>query len=178
MEAYTGFADLYDIFMDNVPYIEWTKLVTDILTKYKINDGIILELGCGTGIITELLADEGYDMIGVDLSEDMLNVAMEKRMENGLDILYLCQDMREFELYGTVAATISLCDSLNYITDITELVQVFKLVNNYLDPGGIFLFDFNTPREYQSKERQVPIIDTKEDITMIRSEERRVGKEC
>ena len=81
-------------------------------------------------------------MIGADNSEDMLELAMEKRISSGYDILYLLQDMREFELYGTVRAVVSVCDSVNYITDPEELEHVFWLVNNYLDPGGIFLFDF------------------------------------
>ena len=97
-----------------------------------------MDLGCGTGTMTEKLADYGYDMIGVDNSEDMLELAMEKRMESGKDILYLLQDMREFELYGTVRAIVSVCDSVNYITEPEELEEVFRLVNNYLDPKGVF----------------------------------------
>ena len=88
-------------------------------------------------------------MIGVDNSEDMLELAMEKRIASGHDILYLLQDMREFELYGTVRAVVSVCDSVNYITEPEELAGVFRLVNNYLDPGGIFLFDFNTEYKYR-----------------------------
>ena len=74
---------------------------------------------------------------------------LEKKLESGLDILYLEQDMREFELYGTVRAVVSVCDSLNYILEDEELVKVFRLVNNYLDPGGIFLFDLNTIDKYR-----------------------------
>ena len=92
---------------------------------------------------------KGFDMIGVDNSEDMLELAMEKRMESGKDILYLLQDMREFELYGTVRAIVSVCDSVNYITEPEELEEVFRLVNNYLDPKGVFLFDFNTIYKYK-----------------------------
>ena len=77
----------------------------------------MLDLGCGTGTMTEILAGYGYDMIGADNSEDMLELAMEKRIQSGHDILYLLQDMREFELYGTVRAVVSVCDSVNYITD-------------------------------------------------------------
>lgn len=79
----------------------------------------------------------GYDMIGVDNSADMLEIAMEKKEASGHDILYLLQDMRAFELYGTVRAVLSVCDSVNYMTDPADLLQVFRLVNNYLDPGGI-----------------------------------------
>ena len=130
--------------MDNTPYEKWGGFVLDRLRRAGIEDGILLDLGCGTGNMTELLADAGYDMIGVDLSEEMLNVAMEKRACSGHEILYLAQDMREFELYGTVRAVVCFCDSLNYLLEEEELAQCFRLVNNYLDPGGLFIFDFNT----------------------------------
>mgnify|MGYP003164972605 CR=1 FL=1 len=133
MEAYTSFARVYDIFMDNVPYKEWADYLGKILKEYGIDDGLVLDLGCGTGSMTEMLASSGYDMIGVDNAEEMLEIAMEKKVESGHDILYLLQDMREFELYGTVRAVISACDSVNYITDDEDLTEVFRLVNNYLD---------------------------------------------
>ena len=144
MESYGRFAGVYDVFMDNVNYREWADYIIETLAQDGIRDGLVLELGCGTGTVTEMLADAGYDMIGIDNSEEMLAEAMEKRMESGQDILYLQQDMQEFELYGTVRAIVSVCDSLNYITEREELLQVFRLVNNYLDPQGIFIFDFNT----------------------------------
>lgn len=149
MEAYTGFAAVYDTFMDNVPYREWGEYIHSMLCEKGVKDGLVLDLGCGTGTMTEILAGYGYDMIGADNSEDMLELAMEKRRQSGHDILYLLQDMREFELYGTVRAVVSVCDSLNYITDPEDLENVFRLVNNYLDPGGIFLFDFNTEYKYR-----------------------------
>lgn len=149
LEAYTGFAAVYDTFMDNVPYREWGGYIHSMLCEKGVKDGLVLDLGCGTGTMTEILAGYGYDMIGADNSEDMLELAMEKRIQSGHDILYLLQDMREFELYGTVRAVVSVCDSLNYITDPEDLENVFRLVNNYLDPGGIFLFDFNTEYKYR-----------------------------
>ncbi len=149
MEAYTSFAKVYDTFMDNVPYEEWADYVEQILKSYHITDGLLLDLGCGTGNLTEQMADKGYDMIGVDNAEDMLQAALEKKAANHHDILYLLQDMREFELYGTVRAVISICDSMNYITEEEDLLTVFRLVNNYLDPKGIFIFDMNTIYKYQ-----------------------------
>lgn len=149
MDAYTSFAEVYDTFMDNVPYEEWAAYLYGILKEYGIRDGLVLELGCGTGSMTELLAEKGYDMIGVDNSEDMLELALEKRVKSGHDILYLLQDMQGFELYGTVRAVVSVCDSINYVTDEEELEEVFRLVNNYLDPQGIFIFDFNTEYKYR-----------------------------
>lgn len=149
MDAYTSFASVYDTFMDNVPYREWGEYLHGLLEEHGIRDGILLDLGCGTGTMTEILAGFGYDMIGVDNSEDMLEIAMEKKEASGHDILYLLQDMREFELYGTVKAAVSVCDSLNYITEPSDLKSVFSLVNNYLDPKGIFIFDFNTDYKYR-----------------------------
>ena len=149
MEASTSFAYVYDTFMDNVPYGEWARHIREKLCEHGVTDGIVLDLGCGTGTMTERLAGYGYDMIGGDNSEEMLELAMEKKTESGYDILYLLQDMRGFELYGTVRAVVSVCDSVNYITEPDELEEVFRLVNNYLDPKGIFLFDFNTVHKYR-----------------------------
>ena len=149
MEAYTGFAEVYDVFQDNVPYEEWCSYVTGLLKEYQVMDGLVMDLGCGTGSLTGLMARSGYDMIGIDNSGEMLQIAMNKRNASGLDILYLLQDMRGFELYGTVKAVISICDSMNYIMEYQELVEVFRLVNNYLDPKGVFIFDLNTEYKYR-----------------------------
>ena len=170
MEAYTEFATVYDTFMDNVPYEAWEKYLVDILKAEGINDGLLLELGCGTGRMTRLLAAEGYDMIGVDNSEEMLSVAREYTMEN-TEILYLLQDMREFELYGTIRAVVSVCDSMNYIMSEEDLRQVFSLVNNYLDPSGIFIFDMNTRYKYEELLGDNSFCETREDDLFRRYEE-------
>lgn len=167
MEAYKSFAHVYDIFMDNIDYPVWGQYLTELLREYGIADGLVLELGCGTGSMTELLSQAGYDMIGVDNSEDMLEIAMDKRVESGRDILYLMQDMREFELYGTVRAVVSVCDSMNYILEEDELLQVFRLVNNYLDPGGMFIFDMNTPYKYRELLGDNTIAENREEAGFI-----------
>ena len=167
MEAYTSFAEVYDTFMDNVPYEEWAEYLAELLQEYDIEDGLVLDLGCGTGSLTEILATKGYDMIGADGSAEMLEIAMEKKTQNGHDILYLLQDMREFELYGTVRAVVSVCDCVNYITDEKELEQVFRLVNNYLDPEGIFIFDFNTEYKYKEILGEQTIAEDREDCSFI-----------
>ena len=167
MEAYTEFADVYDTFMDETPYGEWCEFLVRILEEYKVPKGLVLDLGCGTGTLTRMLSREGYDMIGVDNAEQMLAIAMEKTEESGENILYLLQDMREFELYGTVGAVISVCDSLNYLLEEEELVQTFKLVNNYLDPGGIFIFDFNTVYKYRDVIGDTTIAENREDCSFI-----------
>lgn len=145
MSAYEGFAEVYDTFMEDTPYDLWTEYLIEIFKKHSLNNNtnIIAELGCGTGNMTQRLAGKGFDMIGIDISESMLAKAREKTSSD-LNILYLNQDMREFELYGTADAIISMCDSINYITEEKELLEVFKLVNNYLEPKGLFVFDINT----------------------------------
>lgn len=148
MEAYAGFAHVYDEFMDNIPYGEWSRYLISLLQENGVNDGMVCDLGCGTGNVTRELKKAGYDMIGIDCSAQMLSIARGNSQQEG--ILYLEQDMREMELYGTVAAAVSICDSMNYLLCEEDLVRVFSLVNNYLDEGGIFIFDLNT--EYKFRE--------------------------
>lgn len=162
------------MFMDNIPYEEWCVYLTGLLEEYGVREGLVLDLGCGTGTLTRLLAAQGYDMIGVDLSDEMLEIAMEKQaeqmeQEDGIpgNILYLNQDMREFELYGTVRAVVSICDSMNYLMEYEDLVQVFKLVNNYLDPGGVFIFDLNTLYKYQEELGEQTIAENREEGSFI-----------
>lgn len=167
MEAYTSFAQVYDEFMDNIPYETGCRYLCRLLEQYNIRNGLVAELGCGTGTLTELLSASGYDMIGIDASADMLELAQAKKNESHQDILYLLQDMRAFELYGTVRAFISFCDSLNYITDPSELETVFRLVNNYLDPKGCFIFDVHTPYYYQTVLGDTTIAEDREHQSFI-----------
>ena len=167
MEAYTDFANVYDTFMDETPYEEWCEFLVQKMEEYKVPKGLVLDLGCGTGTLTQMLSENGYDMIGVDNSEQMLAIAMEKRELSGENILYLLQDMREFELYGTVGAVISVCDSLNYLLEEEDLVQTFRLVNNYLDPKGIFIFDFNTVYKYKEVIGDATIAENREECSFI-----------
>ncbi len=204
MEAYTGFAQVYDTFMDDTPYEEWSHFLLALLQKHRegrrdpvlcgtipadgkgtgnnyaieTDDNVIkenlhqeqntiLDLGCGTGTLTQLLAAQGYDMIGIDNAQEMLQIAIEKRDSAGLDILYLLQDMRTFELYGTVGAVISVCDSVNYLLEEEEIVQTFRLVNNYLYPQGLFIFDFNTVYKYAQVIGDATIAENREECSFI-----------
>lgn len=168
MEAYSDFAEVYDIFMDETPYAQWAQFLQTYFAKYGVNTSdLVLDLGCGTGKLTRLLAQAGYDMIGVDASQDMLSIAMEKQEEGDSTILYLLQDMREFELYGTVKAVVSVCDSINYLLEEEDVLQTFRLVNNYLDPGGIFIFDFNTNYKYEYVIGDSCIAENREDCSFI-----------
>lgn len=164
MGSYENFARVYDELMDNVPYEEWAQFILNLLQDRKITEGLVLELGCGTGKLMTLLGKAGFDMIGVDNSVEMLQIAREKTSQ---DFLYLLQDMRGFELYGTVKAVISVCDSVNYITKKEELRKVFQLVNNYLDPEGVFIFDFNTEYKYRELIGETVIAEDREDVSFI-----------
>ena len=165
-DFFTARVDIYDDHMIHEVegcregYLKMAELVPE---KTKT----LLDLGCGTGSLTEILAREGYDMTGIDLSPDMLQIAMEKRMESGRDILYLNQDMREFELYGTVRAIVSICDSMNYLLEKEDLVQTLRLANNYLDPGGVFIFDLNTEHKYRDILGQCTIAEDREESSFI-----------
>ena len=167
MEAYTSFARVYDLFMDNVPYEEWSEYIISLLTEAGIKDGLVADLGCGTGKMTRLLSKAGYDMIGIDNSGVMLEIAREHQYEEDDGILYLLQDMREFELYGTVRAVISICDSMNYLLEEADLLTVFKLVNNYLDPKGLFIFDLNTRYKYEILLGETTISENREEGSFI-----------
>ncbi len=184
-ETYSDFAEIYDELMDNVPYETWCDTLTALIEKYGVSEpvrgehilatddnlaaerNLVLDLGCGTGALTELLYQKGYDMIGVDNAPAMLDIAMRKREISGAEILYLQQDMRELELYSTVGTVISVCDSLNYILEEEELLQVFRLVNNYLYPGGLFLFDFNTVYKYREVIGDTVITENRENCSFI-----------
>lgn len=146
MEAYTGFAQVYDMFMDNVPYEEWCAYICGCFRQNGISEGTVLDLGCGTGELTRLMAKKGYDMIAVDSSVDMLEIASQNR-EDG--ILYIHQRMEELELGESVQAAYSACDSVNYILEEEDLLQAFCRVYSHLMPGGIFLFDMNTDYKYR-----------------------------
>lgn len=204
MEAYTGFAGVYDIFMEDTPYEAWADFLSDWIEKYGISkpirekedtlvkegsrqkkDGLealeemvseraleternlVLDLGCGTGTLTELLYAKGYDMIGVDSSEEMLLKAMEKKEKSGSEILYLCQDMRDLDLYSTVGTVVSVCDSVNYLLEDDEVESVFLLVNNYLYKGGLFIFDFNTVYKYEKVIGDTTIAENRDACSFI-----------
>lgn len=199
MEAYTDFAQVYDTFMEDVPYEQWADFLSLLIEAYGISKpvkdrtpvpekeedpeseecwetqedrlssekNLVLDLGCGTGTLTQLLYEKGYDMIGVDCSEEMLQVAFDKKYETESDILYLCQDMRELDLYSTVGTVVSVCDSINYLLLDEDVLQTFRLVNNYLFPGGIFIFDFNTIYKYEEVIGDTTIAENREDCSFI-----------
>ena len=148
--VYGGFAYMYDLLMQDIPYRAWADYIDGALTRHfkgNTQGRIVVDLACGTGSITIMLARKGYDMIGIDLSHDMLAQAQAKLTAE--KVLFLAQDMRKLDLYGTVDAVICTCDSLNYIQDEAELGAVFGRVKMFLNPGGAFIFDMNSEYKYR-----------------------------
>ena len=152
MDIYKGFAAMYDELMNDIPYQKWGDYIFERIKQRCPNTKkpLVLDLACGTGNMTIFLSKKGFDMIGVDLSIDMLAAAQQKAYGAKQKILFLAQDMRELDLYGTIDAAVSVCDGLNYILKPDELRTVFERVRLFLNPGGVFIFDMNT--EYKFKE--------------------------
>jgi SAM-dependent methyltransferase len=147
--SYSAIAECYDALNSHIDYESFANFLNKEIRAGGVSDGsLVLDLACGTGNITLPLLKRGYDMIGVDLSGDMLNIARNKK--DGDRVLWLCQDMRSFELYGTVGAVVCCLDSINYLTSRNGLDKCFSLVHNYLDPNGIFIFDVNTPYKFEN----------------------------
>ncbi len=147
-DGYFAIAGVYDKLNKEIDYSKWADFFEKCFEKYSSNKPeIVLDLACGTGRMTREMSTRGYDMIGVDGSVDMLSKAYSA---GGEGILYLCQDMREFELYGTVGATLCCLDSLNYLIEDGELERVFSLVHNYSDPDALFMFDMNSKYKFEN----------------------------
>ena len=151
-KQYTSVASVYDRLNADFDYNGLCSYLVGQIKKHeRTKSSLVLDLACGTGKMTLLLRDKGYDMTGVDISEDMLCVARDICYDKKInDVLWLCQPMQAFELYGTVDACVCCLDSLNYLTKTSDLVECFKLVHNYLIPDGVFVFDINTPYRFES----------------------------
>ena len=151
---YDLLAPIYDPINSDIDYARWADFIEEIISReYKVGKPeLVLDLGCGTGSMTLELAKRGYDMTGIDYSCEMLDVARNRAIDAGLHdkMLWLCQDMTEFELYGTVDVTVSCLDSINHITSPSELEKCFSLTHNYLIPDGLFIFDVNGKYKFEN----------------------------
>ena len=150
-DAYGAIARVYDRLNAEIDYAAWADFVETCFARYlKEKPTLLLDLACGTGSMTLELARRGFDMIGVDASPDMLSVAYERAADRECEgVLFLLQDMRTFELYGTVGAVTCCLDSINYLLREQDVKTTFATVHNYLDPDGLFLFDVNTPYKFK-----------------------------
>ena len=149
MASYGDFAYYYDSLTENVDYDKRCEYIRGLLADNGIGEGILLDLACGTGTVSLILSEMGYDVIGVDASEDMLSVAQEKKMESGADVIFLCQRMEELDLFGTINACVSTLDSINHVTDEATVREIFRRVSLFMEDEGIFVFDVNTPYKHR-----------------------------
>ncbi len=161
---YGGFASVYDLFMDDIPYDAWFGYVKEFLHKNGIFSGVVVELACGTGEMAKRLCGAGYDVIGVDLSEEMLAEARDKC---GADVLFLHQDIRELDLYGSASAMVCVCDGMNYICEEEGLRQVFGRAYTFLDEHGILIFDMKTEYFYREVLGDCTLADNREGASYI-----------
>ena len=224
MDTYSAFARVYDRLMENVPYKEWADKLDKWIREYGITKpfcrakdaleserNLVLDMGCGTGIMTRLMHDKGYDMIGLDISPQMLDEArgwqkdddfgdasdagtkmseikcVQENFDFGMsdkedlsvqedsehvtgagdDILYICQDMCELDLYSTVGSVISTCDSINYLLEDEEILSCFNGVAKFLYPGGLFIFDYNTLHKYRDIIGENVIAENTDEVSFI-----------
>lgn len=149
MDKYGSFAAVYDLLMSDISYPERCGYINKLIEMYGGRKGILLDLACGTGTLSEEFAKIGYDVIGVDASECMLQEAIEKKIQSGLNIQYLCQDMTELDMYGTIDVTVCALDGLNHLDNIDSLMAAVERVSLFSEPDGLFIFDVNTPYKHR-----------------------------
>lgn len=151
-DGYHALAAVYDRLNGDVDYAAWADFIEACFKEYCTEKpSSLLELGCGTGSMTLELARRGYDLTALDLSEDMLSVAHQRASEEGFkNILFLQGDMTDFELYGTVDGIVCCLDGINHLTHREDAAACFALAANYLNPGGVFLFDLNSPYKFKN----------------------------
>lgn len=148
--SYGIFSSVYDILTENVPYEKIANKICSLLHESRVDGGLLLDLGCGTGTLSFLLENKGFDVIGVDASEDMLMVANEKKYEKGSNTMFLCQNAEDLDLFGTIDCAVSVLDTVNHIDTLEKVKKSFEKVSLFMNMGGIFIFDMNTPYKHEN----------------------------
>lgn len=149
-DGYNIFAKYYDELMANVDYEGILSFIDKAVKGYKLNgNNILVDIACGTGTICEHMSELGYDVIGIDFSEDMLSCAYEKKLESGNNIQYICQDMRNIDLYGTAGVFICVLDSINHLGGFEDVCELIERVSMFIENGGVLIFDMNTPYKHR-----------------------------
>lgn len=148
--SYGVFSEFYDALTANVSYDTVSQVLSSLLTRYGKSRGLLLDLACGTGSVSVRMAQKGYEVIGVDLSPEMLSEAQNKAYSAGQNILFLCQDMTALDLYGTVDAAVCTLDGLCHLPDEESLQAAFGKVSLFMNPGGVFLFDVNSVYKHRA----------------------------
>ena len=160
------FSALYDVFTDDVNYAERAEYICRILARNGISDGAILDVACGTGSLSEEFLRKGFEVIANDISVSMLNIARDKLSAYGDKVLILCQDMCELDLFGTVDAAVCSLDSINHLLEEDDVKKCFDSVGKFINPGGIFIFDVNTPEKLRAMDAQV-FLDEDDDVYCV-----------
>ena len=148
--SYDNFSRFYDMLTDNVEYEKRADYFCRLLSMCGIKEGILLDLGCGTGSVSVKMAEKGFDVIGVDSSIGMLNAAQQKMFESGRHMLLLNQKMQEIDLYGTVDCAICVLDGINHLDSAEDVRKTFEKVSLFMNPGGAFAFDVNTIHKHKN----------------------------
>lgn len=179
MSSYEILAGCYDQFTYDVQYAAWADYLEKHFKKRGLPGKTVLDLACGTGSLTLELANRGYEMIGVDLSPEMLSEAAEKNQEaDGIQPIFLCQPMEKLDLYGTIDACVCCLDSVNYVTDPKKLQKAFERVHLFMMPGGLFIFDVNTVDKLESLDGQVFLDETEDAYCVWRAEYSKRSRIC
>lgn len=144
MAGYRDFAFFYDLLMKNADYESRFGYIIGLLAENGIGEGILLDMACGTGTLSKMFAQKGFDVVGIDASEEMLSRAQEKKLEESFDALFLCQKMEELDMFGTVDAAVCTLDSLNHVTEKEKIREIFRRVALFMNDNGLFIFDVNT----------------------------------
>jgi cyclopropane fatty-acyl-phospholipid synthase-like methyltransferase len=144
MTAYSGFAQIYDAYMHPEDYDRWFNGVGQLIKEHGIPTKHVLELACGSGTFSIRLAKAGYDVIGLDLAEEMLMIAKDKALAERLKIGFFQQDMTTYELNQKFETVLSICDGMNYVLDDEDMVSLFERVQGSLQENGLFIFDIST----------------------------------
>jgi SAM-dependent methyltransferase len=179
VSSYDFLAGCYDALTYDVLYPAWADYIEKHFRRAGLPGNTVLDLACGTGSLTRELALRGYEMIGVDLSPEMLAEAAEKNRElDGIPPIFLCQPMEKLDLYGTIDACVCCLDSVNYVTNPKKLLRAFQRVHLFLMPGGLFLFDVNTPEKLAGLDGQVFLDETEDAYCVWRAEYARGRRIC
>lgn len=179
MSSYDFLAGCYDALTYDVDYAAWADYIEKHFRKNHLPGNTVLDLACGTGSLTKELALRGYEMIGADRSPEMLAEAAEKnRGISPVEPIFLCQSMEKLDLYGTIDACVCCLDSVNYVTDPKKLARAFQRVRLFLTPGGLFLFDINTPAKLEGLDGQVFLDETEDTYCVWRAEFSKRSRIC
>ena len=180
MSSYEALARRYDALTADVDHDAWADYLEKHFRRSPLPIRTVLDLACGTGAITCLLARRGYEMIGVDLSAEMLSVAAEKARDltGVIPPLFLQQPMEDLDLYGTIDAGVCCLDSVNYVTRPKDLLRAFRRVHLFLEPGGLFLFDVNTPEKLEGLDGGMFIDETDDTYCVWRADYARRSRIC